>query len=67
MYIYIFQITENINYDQKIGYTLRSPSVRDSGEFNCEANRNNVSESRSFTVFINRELVLLLKWCLITS
>jgi len=64
--VFIFQITENenLNYDQKIGYILRSPSIRDSGEFNCEANRNNNSELLSFSVIINRELVLFLKWCM---
>lgn len=64
--IFIFQIID-LNYDKRIGYTLRSPSVRDSGVFNCEANRNNVSESRPFSVHVQRncELVLLLSWCVV--
>lgn len=60
--ILIFQITENENlkYDQKIGFILRSPAVRDSGVFNCEANRDNITESLPLTVFINREFLLLI-------
>lgn len=58
----IFQMTEseNLEYDQKIGFILRSPSVRDSGVFNCEANKDNTTESLSLTVLINREFLLLL-------
>jgi len=58
-----FQVTENVDYDQKIGYKLRAPSVRDSGLYNCEANRNDIEETRSLSVKIYRELVLLLTWC----
>lgn len=64
-YVYIFQITENLNYDQKVGFSLISPSIIDSGDYNCEANRNNINESRKFTVHINREFVMLLTWCLV--
>jgi len=60
--ILIFQITENLEYDPKIGYILRSPSVQDSGLYYCEAKRNNSNELRELTVYINRELVLLLTW-----
>ncbi|VVC44268.1 Protein kinase, ATP binding site,Tyrosine-protein kinase, active site,Immunoglobulin [Cinara cedri] len=47
--------TDNIEYeyDQKIGYTLRSPSVRDSGSFSCVSYKNNINDSREFNVFIN--------------
>jgi len=64
-YIFIFQITDNLEYDPKIGYTLRSPSVQDSGLYYCEAKRNNSNELRELTVYINRELVLLLTWWLV--
>ncbi|KAF0766886.1 vascular endothelial growth factor receptor 1 isoform X2 [Aphis craccivora] len=47
------EITENLDYDPKIGYTLRSPSVQDSGVYYCEAKRNNSNELRELTVFIN--------------
>lgn len=60
-----FQVTENVDYDRKIGYKLRAPSVRDSGIYNCEANRNDFNEARSLSVKINRELVLLLTWCVV--
>lgn len=65
--IIIFQIIENLHYDKKIGYTLMSPTVRDTGVYSCEANKNNISESRPFTVHVqsNCELVLLLTWCVV--
>lgn len=63
--VYIFQVTENLDYDQKVGFTLLSPSILNSGDYNCEANRNNINESRKFTVYINREFVMLLTWCLV--
>ncbi|XP_050420983.1 vascular endothelial growth factor receptor 1 isoform X2 [Adelges cooleyi] len=47
------EISTNLIYDQKIGYTLRSPSVRDSGEYTCEAQRNTINETRTLTVSIN--------------
>jgi hypothetical protein len=61
--VYIFQVTENLDYDEKVGFSLISPSIIDSGDYSCEANRNNINESRKFTVFINREFVMLLTWC----
>lgn len=67
--IFIFQNIENLYYDKRIGYTLRSPTIRDTGEYSCEANKNNISESRSFTVHVqsNCELVLLLTWCMVIT
>lgn len=56
---------ENLEYDQKIGFTLRSPTVRDSGVIVCEANRNDINESRTLQVTINRELSLLHTWYLV--
>lgn len=61
--IFIFQVTENVEYDQKVGFIIRSPSVRDSGEFICEAIKNDISESVQLNVFVNRELVFLLTRC----
>lgn len=65
--MFVFQIIEDLDYDKRIGYTLRSPSVLDTGVYSCEANKNNISESRPFTVHVqsNCELVLLLKWCVV--
>lgn len=63
--IFIFQITENVDYDQKIGFIIRSPTVRDSGVFICEANRNDINETLQFHVIINSELVLLLTQCVV--
>ncbi|XP_060867787.1 vascular endothelial growth factor receptor 1 isoform X2 [Metopolophium dirhodum] len=47
------EITENLEYDPKIGFTLRSPSVQDSGVYYCEAMRNNSNELRELTIYIN--------------
>lgn len=52
---------EKLEYNQKIGFVLRSPSVRkDSGIVVCEANRDNKTESVSLNVIVNRELIFLL-------
>lgn len=61
--MFIFQIIEgeHLQYDLELGFILKSPSIQDSGVYNCLSSRDNeILESLSLDVIFNSELELLL-------
>lgn len=41
-----------------MGFLFKELLIRNSSEYRCEAYKNNYTESRYFTVYINRKLII---------
>lgn len=44
---------ENLNYDPKLGYIMKSPKVTDSGGVTCTATRGSLVKSQQFLITVN--------------